>query len=103
MTKLLYYWLKSPYFQEQVFALAPSTTLPILSKGKWEQIPLPLPPLKEQKRIIARVDELMKLCDALEAKLTQARSLSESMAASLINHVFSEAEENTTASAALPA
>ena len=33
-----------------------------------EQYSIPLPPLAEQKRIVAKVDELMALCDRLEAQ-----------------------------------
>jgi len=45
-----------------------STTIAILNKGKWLSIPIPLPPLAEQKRIVAQVDELMALCDQMEAQ-----------------------------------
>ncbi len=60
--------LRSPFFQSEAWARSSSTTIAILNKGKWENIPIPLPPLEEQKRIVAKVDQLMALCDELEAR-----------------------------------
>lgn len=45
--------------------------------GGVETLLVPLPPLAEQKRIVAELDELMELCDQLESsleKVTQVRS-----------------------------
>jgi type I restriction enzyme S subunit len=42
---------------------------PNISKVKIVWTPFPLPPLSEQHRIVAKVDELMALCDRLEASL----------------------------------
>ena len=48
------------------------TAQPKMNQAKMNSIPVPLPPLAEQKRIVAKVDELMALCDSLEMQ-QQAR------------------------------
>ena len=55
--------LISPYFFNKVLSVAPQTTLPIISKGKWESLIIPLPPLAEQKRIVEKLEEILPLID----------------------------------------
>ena len=45
-----------------------------ISREQIHEMPVPLPPLAEQKRIVTKVDKLMKLCDELETKLTQTQT-----------------------------
>jgi type I restriction enzyme S subunit len=51
-----------------------SSGLYSLSVGKIRQIEIPLPPIAEQHRIVAKVDELMAVCDRLETQLTTAQT-----------------------------
>jgi restriction endonuclease S subunit len=48
---------------------------------------IPIAPLAEQKRIVAKVDELMALCDELEVKLKQSSSVTEMLMAAIVNKV----------------
>jgi type I restriction enzyme, S subunit len=47
-----------------------SIGVPDLGLGEIKAYRVPLPPLVEQHRIVAKVDELMTICDKLEAQLT---------------------------------
>ena len=47
-------------------------------------IPFVLPPLAEQARIVAKVDQLMALCDQLKTRLREARQLNEQLADVLV-------------------
>lgn len=44
----------------------------------------PIPPLAEQYRIVAKVDQLMALCDQLKARLFQARQFNKQLASALV-------------------
>ncbi len=59
-------------FAPEIDAKAPGTTFKEVSGKIVAGVPVPLPPLAEQHRIVAKVDELMALLDRLEAALTAA-------------------------------
>ncbi len=44
----------------------------------------------QQKRIVAKVDELMKLCDKLESALTQADCDAERLMDSVVHHLCNQ-------------
>lgn len=51
-------------------------------------IPIPLPPLNEQKRIVEKIDYLMKLCDELEEKVKENQKNSKLLLNSVLREVF---------------
>lgn len=74
---------RRPYFDEVV----KDSGLKNLTTEHLKRLSVPLPPLAEQHRIVARVDELMALCDQIEAALTAADSAS----ARLLDAILHEA------------
>ena len=68
-SSFLWRWIQSPYVQSEIEGSASGTTNQIeLNTSTVVNHLIPLPPLAEQSRIVTRVEELMRLCDALEAK-----------------------------------
>ena len=55
-----------------------------ISQEKLRLAPIPMPPLAEQHRIVAKVDELMTLCDQLKSRITDASRLQQKLADVLV-------------------
>ncbi|MFA6202185.1 MAG: restriction endonuclease subunit S [Gallionella sp.] len=55
-----------------------------ISVTKSKNIPVPIPPLAEQHRIVTKVDELMALCDQLKSRITDASRLQQKLADVLV-------------------
>jgi type I restriction enzyme, S subunit len=53
-----------------------------------KELLVPLPPLAEQHRIVAKVDELMALCDQLESRLTTAQTEAARLLGSVLHHAL---------------
>ena len=83
----LKYLLKSPAFQSYVNSLMYGVKMPRLGTEDAIKSIHPLPPLAEQHRIVAKVDELMALCDHLElrseSQLAAHQTLVETLLATL--------------------
>ena len=61
--------LVSRHVQQTVMDVQVGVSREGLSIAKLGRFLIPLPPLAEQSRIVTRVEELMRLCDALQAKV----------------------------------
>jgi type I restriction enzyme S subunit len=78
-------FLNSPNGMETMQRLAiTSSGLYSLSVGKIRQIEIPLPPFAEQRRIVAKVEQLMALVDALEQQLATSRTTAEKLLTALV-------------------
>jgi len=70
----LKYFAISPLYWEQLYAKSSGTGQPNVNATSLKALITPLPPLNEQKRIVAKVDELMALCDKLETSLSKSQT-----------------------------
>ena len=63
---LFMYFILSPQFQQQLLDNCTGTTAKGIKADKLKRFLLPLPPYEEQKRIVAKLEEILPLCERLK-------------------------------------
>ena len=66
VSEYLFAVMQSAYFTTSMKERAGGTATPIINRGLWDALLIPLPPLAEQKRIVAKLEEILPLCERLK-------------------------------------
>ena len=69
---LYMYFILSPQFQQQLLDNCTGTTAKGIKADKLKHFLIPLPPYVEQKRIVAKLEELLPLCERLKSESNSA-------------------------------
>jgi type I restriction enzyme S subunit len=78
----------SPFFQSFILNEQTGAGREGLPKNRMDRIPIALPPLAEQDRIVAKVDELMALCDQLQTAKKERETKRDRLVASSLNRII---------------
>jgi type I restriction enzyme S subunit len=87
--------LRGPVCQAQMWAKVKVTAQPCLYINRIKSLPVPLPPLAEQHCIVAKVDELMALCDLLEAAQGERENRRNRLAAASLRRLNQPADADS--------
>jgi restriction endonuclease S subunit len=82
-------YLMSPLGQNLLGLNSTSVGVPNVNATKMASFPFPLPPIAEQRRIVAKIDELMSLCEHLKSRITEGSRLQQKLADMLVKHAIS--------------
>lgn len=78
----------SPQFQKRIIENASATTLPILNKSSFEVLPLPLPPLIEQHKIVEEIERRFSIADEIEKVIDNSLKQAERLRQSILKKAF---------------
>ena len=68
-TKYIYHIMRSEYMLKQMYDNSKGTTVDTITIEKAKQYILPLPPLAEQQRIVAKIEETFSIFDGIQNSL----------------------------------
>lgn len=97
-SKYVYRYLRSPSFVSYVESTQTGIAYPAINDRQFFGGLIPLPSTTEQRRIVAKVDELMGLCDQLEQQADASLSAHQALVEALLDALTSAADHAQFAS-----
>lgn len=94
LPKFYYHLLSSDYFFKKVMKRSSQATLPMINKTKWQDIEIPLPPLSQQKQIVAILDKAFAAIDTAKGNAQQNLQNSKELFESYLQDVFENKGDN---------
>jgi type I restriction enzyme S subunit len=88
----LFLWCNAPHFYRDAHVV-PSSGVPYIAPNRVAQMKMRLPPLAEQRRIVAKIDQLMAIVDRLETQLSEARIKSAALLDAVIHELLNPTAE----------
>ena len=83
--------LQSEYVRLAIMDKATGTATPIINRGNWETLLFPLPPIKEQERIVANITELTHFLGIYSNKQEELNTLNTNMYQRMKKAILQEA------------
>ena len=100
----LAWYFASPSAQRWMKTQYTGMSMPRINVAHARAIPIALPPLTEQKRIVSKVTELLSLCDALESQIQATESAStQLLSAAVLQLLSTDSREGAKPRRELPA
>ncbi|MCB0410578.1 MAG: restriction endonuclease subunit S, partial [Flavobacteriales bacterium] len=90
--KYLFFWFLSQNFIESIDP-GRSKGVPHLATRDIEKLFFPLPPMKEQERIVKKVETLMQFCDVLVERVQQSEIHAGQLMQAILQEAFSSDEQ----------
>ncbi|MGD9625214.1 MAG: restriction endonuclease subunit S [Arcobacter sp.] len=86
ISKLIHYFLIIS--KEEIERFAPATAQKNINLEIINELYFPLPPLEEQKEIVATIEKLFAICDELESEINQNKTTVDNLMATVLKEAF---------------